>query len=1172
MISQVLSDSKPMQSSQKEISETATTDCLANDAYVQIGGVNWFAIADSHLQDEFFTTLISANDHWMFISSVGALTAGRGNANSPLFPYYPSDKISDLAATTGPLTILRIAQADGSHKIWRPFAQPVDQRGIRRNVYKNVAGNRLMLEETRDDLPLVFRYQWSFGESAGFVRTCELVSEGTETVSISLLDGLQNLMPSGLEQAFQLQYSNLSDAYRKNERLPEANIGVYYLSSIPTDRAQPNEGLRATTVWQTGLENVKTLLSTDQVQSFVTGGAVHDEDDRRGCRGAYLVKTEIELPANQSKSWHVVADVDQDRAAITTLRRRIVETEGSSSSLEQFLSEDMDLCEREILAIASSADGRQSGSDRRAVHRHQSNVIYNVMRGGLPADNYQIDLRNFLANLQIRNSEIYVAHRQTLEGLGETVSLSDLIATADRTGDADLIRLTQEYLPLTFSRRHGDPSRPWNKFSINLTNPDGSQRIAWEGNWRDIFQNWEAIAASWPDYTPSMICRFLGASTADGYNPYRITHEGVEWEEPEEDAFTNIGYWGDHQIVYLWKLLNWSRQANPGQLDRLLSSDHFAYADVPYRIASYDQILVDASDTIEYDVQKSKAIEALVDRVGTDGKLLRDSDGMLVRASMLEKLLVPILAKMTNFVPGGGIWLNTQRPEWNDANNALVGNGMSVVTACYLRRYLAFLCDWFDSVDGQKSHQVSTDVWTLARRIEDALAASESAEGDPSQQRQLLVDALSRAGSDYRDGLYERGLSADRDSVSLAECSAILNRCRQHLDQCIAENRRADGLYHAYNLMQRSGDRIEIEHLTEMLEGQVAAISSGLLTGEQTCDMLDALRNSRLYREDQDSYMLYPDRQTRRFFEKNSIDEEALNRSDLLKTLLEQGDRTIVTRDADGQACFHADLHNAQDLAKALDDLAANTQHSALVDRDRTVVGEVYEQTFGHRHFTGRSENFFAYEGLGSIYWHMVSKLALATLEQFITESKSGCDPETLSRLASHYRAVRDGLGVNKSPAHYGAFPTDPYSHTPSHRGAQQPGMTGQVKEDVLCRLLELGMRLNEGCASLDMSLFETAGFHKSESTFEFINLTGDLVSMNLVPGTFAWTWCQVPVVYHHGDNDRMEVHFADGNVEARSAMSLTHDETAQLFSRTGDITQIDVYFDADNRSFAPQI
>ena len=86
-----------------------------------------------------------------------------------------------------------------------------------------------------------------------------------------------------------------------------------------------------------------------------------------------------------------------------------------------------------------------------------------------------------------------------------------------------------EYLPLTFSRRHGDPSRPWNRFSIDLKNPDGSQKLNYQGNWRDIFQNWEALALSYPRSISNMVAKFLNAMTADGFNPYRITREGIDW-------------------------------------------------------------------------------------------------------------------------------------------------------------------------------------------------------------------------------------------------------------------------------------------------------------------------------------------------------------------------------------------------------------------------------------------------------------------------------------------------------------------------------------------------------------------------------------------------------------------------------------------------------------------
>ena len=80
-----------------------------------------------------------------------------------------------------------------------------------------------------------------------------------------------------------------------------------------------------------------------------------------------------------------------------------------------------------------------------------------------------------------------------LDELPEMVNIADLFARTSSRRDPDLERLCFEYLPLTFSRRHGDPSRPWNKFSINLKNADGSQRLDYQGNWQDLFQNWEAL-------------------------------------------------------------------------------------------------------------------------------------------------------------------------------------------------------------------------------------------------------------------------------------------------------------------------------------------------------------------------------------------------------------------------------------------------------------------------------------------------------------------------------------------------------------------------------------------------------------------------------------------------------------------------------------------------------
>jgi hypothetical protein len=112
---------------------------------------------------------------------------------------------------------------------------------------------------------------------------------------------------------------------------------------------------------------------------------------------------------------------------------------------------------------------------------------------------------------------------------------------------------------------------------------------------------------------------------------------------------------------------------------------------VPYRIADFDSLLRDSKSTVSFDHDEAARIAARCARMGQDGKLVLDAGDEVHLVGLAEKLLVPLLAKLGNLVPGGGIWMNAQRPEWNDANNALVGSGLSMVTLYYMRRYVAFL-------------------------------------------------------------------------------------------------------------------------------------------------------------------------------------------------------------------------------------------------------------------------------------------------------------------------------------------------------------------------------------------------------------------------------------------------------------------------------------------------
>ena len=976
-------------------------------------------------------------------------------------------------------------------------------------------------------------------------------------------------MPASMDPTIQLRFSNLGDAYKKNELIADSELGIYYLSSIPSDLAMPNEGLRANVVWNTGLDGATTLLSSLQIENFRQGGEVVGESDIRGTRGAYLRCKKFTLGAGESLDWQFIADLNLDQTDVVRLNELL-----KQSDLKPRIKKDADRCHEELKKLVASSDGLQFGAEERKTNRHLSNVLFNIMRGGIPINGYRFKKSDFAVHCRNSNRETFNKHASFLELLPETIHLSDLSEAIVALGDENLTRICLEFLPLTFSRRHGDPTRPWNEFSINVTGPDGERQINYQGNWRDIFQNWEALSVSYPELSSSMIFRFLNASTADGYNPYRITNEGFDWEKiSPDDPWSNIGYWGDHQIVYLLRLLTKARQFSPAKLNHWLTRKCFAFANVPYRIKSFQQILETPRETIEFDEQLNLEIEERVKKNGADGKLLQNEDQSVCHLTMLEKLLIPALVKVSNLVPEGGIWLNTQRPEWNDANNAIVGAGLSVVTACDLRKYFVFLRDWIDSLladdaAGPKQFEISSQIENFLRQQHATLNAHANllTTGFSDQTRREIVNALSQAGSDYRQSVYQTGISNESSVVATDELVAYFNTCIDFLDQTILSNEKEDGLFHSYNLVEFGDETARVNRLFEMLEGQVAALNSGLLGADQAANLLDALRSSKMYRADQSSYMLYPDRDLPAFLGKNKISPEQTSRTRLIEALLSDGDESIIRKDVNGELHFNGDIRNSLVLNECIDRIASEGRHVELIATERIELVRVFEETFDHATFAGRSGTFFAYEGLGSIYWHMVSKLRLIVGEYLAAAiATSENESKIVARLREHYDQISYGIGATKTPMEYGAIPTDPYSHTPVHQGAQQPGMTGQVKEDILNRLTEVGIRITSGTVSFDPRMLGQSEFVTADAEFNYLDVEGVWQAVQLHPNQFAFTVCQVPVVYTLADEVsftiQTESNESTQKLDDIAMVSLNEEESQKLFARTHEIRRIDLRF-----------
>jgi hypothetical protein len=1129
--------------------------------YVTLLSEQYYCIRNYDQMPPFFMSIVSNSDHWLFISSTGGLTAGRCNADSALFPYDTDDKITESSDHTGPRAILLVTK-DNRTYLWEPFSEKyAGVYQVERNLYKNVCGDKLVFEETNHDLSLTYRYAWRTSDRYGFVKTAWLEDESADGCSVALVDGLQNLLPYGVTSQTQRLFSNLLNAYKRNEIEPQTGLGIFALSSTLTDLAEPSESLQATTAWQVGLEDPRYLLSSNQLAAFERGAPITQEIDVRGRRGAYLVHAEFDLAPGDRHAWHIVAEVNQAYCDVTSL---INELKGDKAQLETRLEADIEKCTRDLVAIVASADGLQLSGDRLSTAHHFSNTLFNAMRGGIFADNaYRIskaDLRDFF---DVRNHPVLNAHEEFFAELPEEVGFNELLARAAASESADLERLCYEYLPLTFSRRHGDPSRPWNQFSINVKKPDGTQNLDYEGNWRDIFQNWEPLAYAYPEFVESMICKFVNATTADGYNPYRVTRDGIEWETPTPgDPWANIGYWGDHQAIYLQKLLEASEKFHPGGLPALLGRRIFSHANVPYRIKPYIALLEDWYDTILFDDTLDREIDARVEKMGTDGKLVLDAEGRVFCVNLAEKLLILLLAKLANFVLEGGIWMNTQRPEWNDANNALVGKGLSVVTLCYLQRFVALfykLTSRYESARFQITQEVKAAfdaTFDILNTHKSALQASFF----DDRLRRAVMDALGQAGNDYRWHYYQNGFSGAFTDLDKDALLTFLDLAQRYIEHSLRANKRPDNLYHAYNVLSLGEGSASVGHLCEMLEGQVAILSSGMLSGKESLALLQSLRKSALYRADQHSYILYPDRDLPGFLRKNRLTSNQVGRSALLVKLIEEGDRSLIVRDENRVCHFAGSFRNAKDVERALADLEQRAEYADLVEAERDLILDLFEEAFDHASFTGRSGTFFAYEGLGSIYWHMVSKLLLAVQETFLRARAQG-EPEAITQaLAEVYYDIRSGIGFNKTPAVYGAFPTDPYSHTPAGQGAKQPGMTGQVKEELLTRLAEMGAFIEQGTLLFNPVLLREQEFTPQEVTFDYIDVNGQERSIDLPISSLAYTFCQVPIVYLISGENQLEIAYADGRLQRLTGNRLDAETSRHIFCRDGHVKQITVY------------
>jgi hypothetical protein len=1057
--------------------------------FVEDGAETWYRIDGVDRHPPFFMTLAGDNDLWAFVSSAGSLAAGRQDSEGSFLPYETVDKIHLRGEHTGPRTWIRI-EGDAGFELWQPFLQRLDGGAGARSLWKNLSGTRIRFREEHPAGRLAFQYEWFTAAGLGLVRAARLETSGAP-LNVQVLDGVLNLLPPKVGVLMSSTMSCLTDAYKWNEISAGGRLGLYTLYAQIWDRAEPKECFEALTAWHAGLpEGSRTLLSAQQLGEFCRTGEVEAETLTRGRRGAVLACFDARVDA-AGLDWYQVIDGPRSQVEAHELCAWL--EAGGGTPAEIMLARDRNTAG--VDDLLARADGLQQSGDPMAAAHHRANVLFNIMRGGVFVDGTSFERDDLLAFVRGRNRALGATLAEATRVWPAQVERDFALEAARAVGGTQGERLVMEYLPLTFSRRHGDPSRPWNKFSIRVRDKTGKRIVNYAGNWRDIFQNWEALVPSQPEYVGSMITAFLGAMTPDGYNPYRLGRDGIDWEVVDpRDAWSHIGYWGDHQVIYLLRLLEAAHARDPALLEGLWDRALFSFADVPYRLKPYAEQVAQPRHTIDFDDAAHQRAQERAQRLGADGLLVCDDQGQPVLATLGEKLAVILLVKASSLVPGGGLWLHTQRPEWNDANNALAGTGLSLVTLAYLRRFLVFLAALPHAGQPFALSQATLDALLDFGAL---LRATPLKAVDDAHARRAYLDGAGALLDTWRAAAYQGAKGRAPAQAPAGLLTALAADLLPIVDASLRRGRRPDGLFDSYNLVDLLPGRAEVTTLYPMLEGQVALLSCGLLSLAESVKLLDTLFTSPLFTERRRSFLLYPDRTLPGFLERNRLDDEALALP-VIQKLLAAGRDDLLQQQSDGVVRFAPALASRPELEAAGADLDA---------ADLQTLAQAYERVLNHHAFTGRSGTMFGYEGLGCIYWHMVAKLLVAVQER-VFDAADAQAPE-LAALQAHYRRVRDGLGYRKNVHAYGAFPADPYSHTPGEGGAQQPGMTGQVKEEILTRWGELGLRVRNGRVRFDPVLLEA----------------GELPD----GGALEFTWARLPFTYRRSDATRIRVRTASG-------------------------------------------
>ncbi|SFO01076.1 hypothetical protein [Proteiniclasticum ruminis] len=617
---------------------------------------------------------------WAFYANrgQGITSFGVRDKNEPIQEFFPANTSYQYVDRYGFRSFVKV---DG--EVYEPFAVS-SQDEVQRDML--ISRGHFSIVEVNKTREITYKVTY-FGlvnePVAGLVRKVEIINEGSRR-TVEIVDGLANILPSGTTNESYKNMSNLMVSWMGVENM-ENRVPFYKFRASSGDDAEISMN-------QKGHFYLSFLEDGELIRPIVDLEKIFGYD------------TSLTVPVNLQRQslqeWDLQNQILVNKVPCGFTPVSKVLGSGEPLHLHTIIGNVSDV---KIINEKASCFAKESYISHKLLE--VESLIDDMVRvieteSGFPVFDAYLK-QNFLDN--------------TLRGGYPLIF-----------GEGDKKKVYH-----VFSRKHGDPERDYNFYSLA---PEFYSQG--NGNYRDVNQNRRNDVLFVPEAGLFNVKMFMNLLQLDGYNPLgvqgttftidteaanallendilsgqeqlkeiladhftpgavmmRIQQEEIKLLVPEEEFLSRLlemseqhieavfgeGYWSDHW-TYNFDLIETYLSIYPDRLQELLFKDKtYRYYESPaYVLPRHEKYGLTENGRI----RQYGAIKEEKHSIRFEQSNWRMVDGRIYKTNLAQKLLNLILVKFTTLDPYGmGVEMEANRPGWNDAMNGLpgvFGSGMS---------------------------------------------------------------------------------------------------------------------------------------------------------------------------------------------------------------------------------------------------------------------------------------------------------------------------------------------------------------------------------------------------------------------------------------------------------------------------------------------------------------